>query len=332
MASAFWHWARIVGHYRDYYEDDYLMTQVIASLKGDAAGVFDWVRHNHHDTTDLGLIMEKIRNHYCSTLMFHEQRNTVYSMRQASNEGAADFLVRVSNVIQTLNKNWKNHMTREEMDTLQYEVSLNGVNEEFWHVLDSEAAKYGELKPAQMYNAVKHHEAYLSQNKCLQNKGTYSTQAKAPQQTPQATFKPQYHKTTAFTTTTVKQPEMDSKPAGSDVEVNTEVEEVKSISDEARGTYLPEFPSESPIGGNWSINVKMANAIQANEQFKKRCFQCNSPNDFIKDCPQAKNGRRPQKPIGPHKNHSAAVNGKGKTLSSMHTPQGQQQKLSQEVK
>ena len=143
------------------------MTQVITSLKGDAAGVFDWVRHNHHDTSDLGLIMEKIRNHYCSTLTFREQWNTVENMRQASNEGAANFLVRVSNAVQTLNKDWKNHMTRDEMDTLQYEVSLNGVNEEFRHVLDSEAAKYRELEPAQMYNAVKCHEAYLSQNKHL---------------------------------------------------------------------------------------------------------------------------------------------------------------------
>ena len=113
VASAFWSWARIVAHYRDYYEDEYLMTQVIASLKGDAAGVFDWVRHNHHDTSDLGLIMEKIHNHYCSTLTFHEQSNKVENMRQASSEGAANFLVRVSNAIQTLNKDWKNHMTRE---------------------------------------------------------------------------------------------------------------------------------------------------------------------------------------------------------------------------
>ena len=155
VASAFQSWARIVAHYQDYYEDEYLMTQVITSLKGDVAGVFDWVRHNHHNTSDLGLIMEKICNHYCSTLMFHEQRNTVENMRQASSEGAADFLVRVSNAVQTLNKDWKNHMTREEMDTLQYEVSLNGVNEEFRHVLDSEGTKYGELEPAQMYNAVK---------------------------------------------------------------------------------------------------------------------------------------------------------------------------------
>ena len=109
VASTFWSWARIIAHYQDYYKDEYLMTQVIVSLKGDAAGVFDWVRHNHHDTSDLSLIMEKIHNHYCSTLTFCEQRNTVENMRQASSKGAADFLVRVSNTIQTLNKDWKNH-------------------------------------------------------------------------------------------------------------------------------------------------------------------------------------------------------------------------------
>ena len=101
VASAFQSWARIVAHYRDYYEDEFLMTQVIASLKGDAAGVFDWVRHNQYDTSDLGLIMEKICNHYCSTLTFREQRNTVENMRQASNKGTADFLVRISNAFKT---------------------------------------------------------------------------------------------------------------------------------------------------------------------------------------------------------------------------------------
>ena len=132
--------------------------------------------------------------------------------------------------------------------------------------------------------------------------------------------------------TTGEQPKMDLEPAGSDAEINTEVEEVESVSDEAGGTYLPEFLSKSPIGGGWSINVKMANTIQANEQFKKCCFECNSPDHFIKDCPQAKNGRRPQKPMGSHKNHLATANGKGKTPSSMHTLQGQQQKSSQGVK
>ena len=125
---------------------------------------------------------------------------------------------------------------------------------------------------------------------------------------------------------------MDSEPAGSDVEGNTEVEEVESVSDEAGGTYLPEFLSESPIGGDWSINVKMANAIEANGQFKKCCFECNSPDHFIKDCPQAKNSRRLQKLIRPHKNQLALVSGKGKIPSSMHILQGQQQKSNQEAK
>ena len=218
------------------------------------------------------------------------------------------------------------------MDTLQYEVSLIGVNEEFRHVLDSEVAKYGELEPAQMYNAVKHHKAYLSHNKCLQNKGSHPNPAKVPQQTPRTTFKLQYHKITAFAVTMVEQLEIGSELAGSDAEGNTEVEEVESASEEVGGTYLPEFLSESLIGGNWSINVKMAYAIQAKEQFKKCCFECNSPDHFIKDCPQAKNGRRPQKPIGPQKNQSASASGKGKTPSSTHTLQGQQQKSNQEVK
>ena len=78
------------------------------------------------------------------------------------------------------------------------------------------------------------------------------------------------------------------------MEGNTEVEEVESVSDEVGGTYLPEFLSESPIGGDWSINVKMANTIQANEQFKKCCFECNSPDHFIKDCPPSK--KQPKAP------------------------------------
>ena len=80
-----------------------------------------------------------------------------------------------------------------------------------------------------MYNAVKCHKEYLSRNKHLQNKGSYSNQAKVPQQTPQTTFKPQYHKTTTFAATTIEQLEMDSEPAGSDVEGNTEVGEVESV-------------------------------------------------------------------------------------------------------
>ena len=130
--------------------------------------------------------------------------------------------------------------------------------------------------------------------------------------------------------TTVEQLELDAEPAGSDAEGGTETEEVEAASEEVGGTYLPEFFSDSPIRGDWSINVKMANAIQANEQFKKHCFECNIPDHFIKDCPQAKNGRRPENQWGLTK--TASVSGIGNTPSSMPTQLGQQQKLNQEVK
>ena len=73
----------------------------------------------------------------------------------------------------------------------------------------------------------------------------------------------------------MEQPELDPELASSDAEGGTETEEVEAASEEAGGTYLPEFLSDSPIRGDWSINVKMANAIQTNEQFKKHCFECN---------------------------------------------------------
>ena len=167
-ASAFRDWARIINHYREYYEDEYLMTQVAGSLKNDAARVFDWVRHNHHQTGDLGLILQKMRNHYSATLTFQEQRNEVENMRQASGEDAVDFLIRVSNAVQILGNDWKELMTLEEMEVLQYEVCLNGVNEDIHHVLDSETAKHGKLNSDQMYDAVKWHEAYVAHNKRLQ--------------------------------------------------------------------------------------------------------------------------------------------------------------------
>ena len=88
-------------------------------------------------------------------------------MRQASGEDTVNFLIRVSNVVQILGNDWKELLTPEEMEVLQYEVCLNGVNEDIHHVLDSETAKHGKLDSDQMYDAIKHHEAYVTRNKRL---------------------------------------------------------------------------------------------------------------------------------------------------------------------
>ena len=44
--EAFCRWSRRVSYYRDYYEDEYLMAQIIGALKGDAADVFDFACHH----------------------------------------------------------------------------------------------------------------------------------------------------------------------------------------------------------------------------------------------------------------------------------------------
>ena len=75
-----------------------------------------------------------------------------------------------------LGKDWKDELTDEELQSLQYEVSLNKVHEEIRHVLDSEIAKNGgKLTPQQMYEAVKRYETYVAHNKRLEGKGASSS-------------------------------------------------------------------------------------------------------------------------------------------------------------
>ena len=88
-------------------------------------------------------------------------------MRQKSHESAADFLVRVSGAVDGLTRDWKGVVSQHEIKALLSEVFINGVQEEFRHVLNSKMARYGELTKEQMYNAVKRHEVYLGRTKCL---------------------------------------------------------------------------------------------------------------------------------------------------------------------
>ena len=103
--EAFCRWSRSVSYYRAYYEDEYLMAQIIGALKGDAADVFEFAcHHGKKHTKDLILILEQIQHHYCGTLTFQEQRNTVENMRQKSHESAADFLSRDSGAVDGLTR------------------------------------------------------------------------------------------------------------------------------------------------------------------------------------------------------------------------------------
>ena len=119
-------------------------------------------------------------------------------MKQGDSEEVADFLVKVTNAVNGLAKNWKGHLTEEELDTLQYEVFLNGVKKEIHHVLDAEAVKHPHMTPDQMYTAVRRFESYVARNERLDGKEATPTRAKAPKASSHAAphYKHRFHKTT----------------------------------------------------------------------------------------------------------------------------------------
>ena len=86
VTDAFRQWARCITYYRDYYEDSYLMPLVVSSLTGDASDVFDWILSlNHGEPQDLTTLLQMLREHYCGSLTFREQRNTIENLHQKSN-------------------------------------------------------------------------------------------------------------------------------------------------------------------------------------------------------------------------------------------------------
>ena len=81
VASTFRQWACCITYYRDYYEDSYLMPLVGSSLTGDASDVFDWILSlNPGNTQDLTTLLQMLREHYCGSLTFREQRNTIKNL------------------------------------------------------------------------------------------------------------------------------------------------------------------------------------------------------------------------------------------------------------
>ena len=146
VADAFRQWARCITYYREYYEDSYLMPLVVSSLTGDASDVFDWTHSvSPGGTQDLSTLLQMLREHYCGSFMFREQWNMVKNLHQGACENATDFMIRVGSSVGNLAKDWKGQLTEAELQSLQYEVSLNGVREEIQHVLDSEIARHGQL-------------------------------------------------------------------------------------------------------------------------------------------------------------------------------------------
>ena len=276
VANAFRQWAHCITYYHDYYEDSYLMPLVVSSLMGDASDVFDWILSlNPGNTQDLTTLLQMLREHYCGSLTFREQRNTIENLCQRPQEAAIDFLIRVSTSVSNLGKDWKDELTEKELQSLQYEVSLNGVQEEIRHILDSEIAKNGgKLTPQQMYEAVKRYETYVAHNKRLKDKGTSSSASQQKATGHTSGYKPWFHKTMAFAAT-IAESEDDSPchPESSSQE-GADPFGAESSQEDDEGLFIPSYLKEA-LPNDPVLQVKMAHAMRAQEVETRRCFTCN---------------------------------------------------------
>ena len=284
VASAFRQWAHCITYYCDYYEDSYLMPLVVSSLTGDTSDVFDWILSlNPGNTQDLTTLLQMLREHYCGSLTFREQRNMIENLRQKPQEAVIDFLIRVGTSVSNLGKDWKDKLMDKELQSLQYEVSLNGVQEEIRHILDSEIAKNGgKLTPQQMYEAIKRYETYVAHNKRLEGKGASSSASQQKAAGHTLGYKPRFHKTMAFAATI---PESEDDGPGHHESSSQEGADpfgTESSQEDDEGLFIPSYLEEA-LPNDPVLQVKMAHAMRAQEVETQRCFTCNQQGHLQRD-------------------------------------------------
>ena len=264
VVDALGQWAHCITYYREYYEDFYLMPLVVLSLTGDTSNVFDWMCSvTPGSAQDLSTLLQVLREHYCGSFTFWEQRNMVKNLHQGAHKDATDFMIRVGTSIGNLAKDWKGQLTEAELQSLQYDVSLNGVREKIRHVLDSKIARHGRLTPHQMYEVVKRYETYIAWNQRLEGKNAshHVSHQRAVAQT--SGYKPHIHKTTTFTAS------VEADPALFEQEHSLPEDgghlEVKSTHEEDEGLYIPSFLEEA-LGGDGNLQINMAHTMQAQQE------------------------------------------------------------------
>ena len=284
------------------------MPLVVSSLTGDVSDVFDWILSlNPGNTQNLTTLLQMLREHYCGSLTFREQRNTIENLCQRPQEAAIDFLIRVGTSVSNLGKDWKDELREKELQSLQYEVSLNGVKEEIRHVLNSKIAKNeGKLTPKQMYEAVKKYETYVAHNKRLEGKGTSSpaSQQKATDHT--LGYKPWFHKTIAFAATIAESEDDAHCHQESSPQEDIDSFGAESSQEDDEGLFIPSYLDEA-LPDDPTLQVKMARAMWAQEMETRRCFTCNKPGHLQRDHwkYEEKNGTGPLQLKGPPQNKLA---------------------------
>ena len=107
------------------------MPLVVSSLMGDTSDVLNWTWSiTPGGAQDLSMLLQMLREHYCGSFTFWEQRNMVKNLCQGACKDATDFMIRIGTSVSNMGKDWKDQLMEAELQSLQYEVFLNGVREE----------------------------------------------------------------------------------------------------------------------------------------------------------------------------------------------------------
>ena len=165
----------------------------------------------------------------------------VKNLCQGACEDATDFMIRVGSSVSNLAKDWKGQLTEAELQSLQYEVSLNGVREEIRHVLDSEIARHGQLTSHQMYEVVKRYETYVACNKRLEGKSASPHVGHQRAVAQNSGYKPHFHKTTAFATSVEGSPDPALSEEGPSLPEDDDQLEGEPTQEEDEGLYIQSF-------------------------------------------------------------------------------------------
>ena len=216
----------------------------------------------------------------------------VENLCQGAHEDATDFMIRVGTSISNLGKDCKDQLTEAELQSLQYEVSLNGVREEIRHILDSEIARHGQLTPHQMYEVVKKYETYVAHNKRLEGKSASPHVGYQRTMAQTSGYKPCFHKTTAFVASVEETSDPALSEPGPSLPEDEDHSEVESTQEGDEGLFIPSFLQEA-LGGDGNLQINMAHTMQAQEKHDRKCFICQSPDHLMETIIREKMGRGP---------------------------------------
>ena len=81
--------------------------------------MFDWMCSvTPGGTQDLSVLLQMLREHYCGSFMFREQRNMVENLCQGAHKDTTDFMIRVGSPAGNLAKDWKGQLMEAELQSL----------------------------------------------------------------------------------------------------------------------------------------------------------------------------------------------------------------------